>query len=271
MADTRKRGTSRRGFLSTAGKGIVLSSVAGGFPAIVPSTVLGAAAPSNRINVGAIGMGRISRTHDLPGIWKHEGARVVAACDLDSNRVADAKTLINGQYSQADRKAVRRRDGVRRLSRAARQPRHRRGRHQYARPLAHDHRRPRGRSGEGRVPAEAGLADDHGRTGAQQRRPQVRPHFPDRQPAAIVAAGAVPQGVRARSQRPDRPAADRRSGAARRSIRRGRARDARSEESQLRRVAGIHAGRALHGETRPSAESGTGVQAGCAASSSAPA
>ncbi len=109
MADTRKRGTSRRGFLSTAGKGIVLSSVAGGFPAIVPSTVLGAAAPSNRINVGAIGMGRISRTHDLPGIWKHEGARVVAACDLDSNRVADAKTLINGQYAKQTGKPY---DGV---------------------------------------------------------------------------------------------------------------------------------------------------------------
>ena len=29
-------------------------------------------APSNRINVGAIGTGRISRGHDLPGLWKHD-------------------------------------------------------------------------------------------------------------------------------------------------------------------------------------------------------
>ena len=29
-------------------------------------------APSNRINVGAIGTGRISRGHDLPGIWQHD-------------------------------------------------------------------------------------------------------------------------------------------------------------------------------------------------------
>jgi len=42
---------------------------AAGFPAIVPSSVFGEKAPSNRINIGAIGVGRISRGHDLPGIW----------------------------------------------------------------------------------------------------------------------------------------------------------------------------------------------------------
>ncbi len=31
-------------------------------------------APSNRINVGAIGAGRITRIHDLPGIWKYDQA-----------------------------------------------------------------------------------------------------------------------------------------------------------------------------------------------------
>ena len=43
-----------------------------GFPAIVPASVLGSASPSNRINIGAIGTGRISRGHDLPGLWKHD-------------------------------------------------------------------------------------------------------------------------------------------------------------------------------------------------------
>ncbi|HEY7499620.1 MAG TPA: Gfo/Idh/MocA family oxidoreductase [Vicinamibacterales bacterium] len=100
MAAKRKGGTTRRGFLSNAGKGIVLSSMAAGFPAIVPSTVLGAASPGNRINIGAIGVGRISRTHDMPGIWKNERARIIAVCDVDSNRVADAKTLVNGIYSK---------------------------------------------------------------------------------------------------------------------------------------------------------------------------
>jgi predicted dehydrogenase len=98
--------------MKTAGKGIMASSLAAGasgFPSIVPSSVLGAASPGNRINVGAIGTGRISRGHDLPGIWKHQTARIVAACDLDSKRVEEAKALINGQYAKQSGKAS---DGV---------------------------------------------------------------------------------------------------------------------------------------------------------------
>lgn len=95
-----KHTTSRRAFLAAAGKGLAGSSIIAGFPAIVPASVLGAQAPSNRINVGAIGTGRISRAHDLPGILQHPVARVMAACDLDSRRVADAKTLINDSYGK---------------------------------------------------------------------------------------------------------------------------------------------------------------------------
>ena len=103
---TRKQ-SSRRAFFKTAAKGLGAAAVASGFPSIVPSSVLGAASPGNRINIGAIGVGRISRGHDLPGLWKHESARIMAVCDLDSNRVKDAIAL-NGQY-QGDRQAV---DGV---------------------------------------------------------------------------------------------------------------------------------------------------------------
>jgi predicted dehydrogenase len=66
-----------------------------GFPTIVPASVFGQTAPSNRINVGAIGVGRISRGHDLPGIWQFDQARIMAVCDLDAKRVEEAKTLIN--------------------------------------------------------------------------------------------------------------------------------------------------------------------------------
>jgi len=104
-----KKKMGRRQFLATAGKGVVASSVVAGFPAIVPSSVFGATSPGNRINVGAIGTGRISRGHDLPGIWQHDIARVMAACDLDSKRVEDAKTLINGYYSKQTGKPY---DGV---------------------------------------------------------------------------------------------------------------------------------------------------------------
>jgi predicted dehydrogenase len=99
----------RRRFLATAGQGVVASSVVAGFPAIVPASVFGAASPGNRINVGAIGTGRISRGHDMPGIWQHEIARIVAVCDLDSRRVEDARTLVNGHYAKATGKPY---DGV---------------------------------------------------------------------------------------------------------------------------------------------------------------
>jgi predicted dehydrogenase len=107
MSTIKKMG--RRRFLATAGKGLAASSLAGGFPAIVPASVFGATSPSNRINVGAIGTGRISRGHDLPGIWQHDLARIVAVCDLDSRRLADAKALVNGYYSKQTGKAY---DGV---------------------------------------------------------------------------------------------------------------------------------------------------------------
>ena len=55
---------SRRDFLK-AGLG---TAAALGFPTIVPATVFGQYAPSKRTNVGAIGVGRISRGHDMPGI-----------------------------------------------------------------------------------------------------------------------------------------------------------------------------------------------------------
>src|SRR3990170_5560790 len=96
----KRRRASRRQFLKVAGGGIAASAVVMGFPAIVPASVLGPASPSNRINVGAIGMGRISRAHDLPGVWKHRSARIVAVCDVDSKRMADAQTLVNGFYTK---------------------------------------------------------------------------------------------------------------------------------------------------------------------------
>jgi predicted dehydrogenase len=83
--------------------------VAMGFPAIVPASVFGQTAPSNRISVGAIGVGRISRGHDLPGIWQFDQARIMAVCDLDAKRVDQAKTLINGVYSKKTGKPY---DGV---------------------------------------------------------------------------------------------------------------------------------------------------------------
>jgi predicted dehydrogenase len=102
-----KNKKSRRDFFR---KGALLSAVAvTGFPTIVPASVFGQNAPSKRINIGAIGTGRISRVHDLPGIWKHDKARIVAVCDLDSKRAGDAKVLVNEYYTKKQGKPY---DGV---------------------------------------------------------------------------------------------------------------------------------------------------------------
>jgi predicted dehydrogenase len=96
---------TRRDFLKLS----MGAAAAIGFPTIVPSSVLGQNAPSNRINVGAIGVGRISRAHDLPGIWQFDQARIMAVCDLDAKRVEEAKTLLNGVYAKKTGKPY---DGV---------------------------------------------------------------------------------------------------------------------------------------------------------------
>jgi hypothetical protein len=77
--------STRRTFL----KGTVAGALATGFPAIVPRSVFGATAPSNRINIGAIGVGRISRVHEMPSVIKFTGVtgrdnRILAVCDLSA-------------------------------------------------------------------------------------------------------------------------------------------------------------------------------------------
>lgn len=67
-------------------------------PTIVPSTVFGRTAPSNKIQIGQIGFGRIARSHDLPDTLKYDVARVVAVCDVDSKRAADGKRFIDDYY-----------------------------------------------------------------------------------------------------------------------------------------------------------------------------
>ena len=71
-----------------------------GFPTIVPAHVLGKDAPSNKINIGQIGCGRIARGHDIRDTIRFDSARYIAVCDLDSNRLADAKVLVDSFYKE---------------------------------------------------------------------------------------------------------------------------------------------------------------------------
>jgi len=91
MAHPRK--PSRRTVLKTG-----LAAAAA--PMIVPSSVFGQNAPSNRITIAAIGVGRISRIHDMPETLKYDHAQIVAVCDLDSNRVALGQQFVDGAYAK---------------------------------------------------------------------------------------------------------------------------------------------------------------------------
>ena len=70
-----------------------------GFPSIVPAHVLGKDAPSNKINIGQIGCGRIARDHDIYDTIRFNDARYVAVCDVDSKRASNAKGLVDNFYN----------------------------------------------------------------------------------------------------------------------------------------------------------------------------
>ncbi|HZH71950.1 MAG TPA: Gfo/Idh/MocA family oxidoreductase [Mariniphaga sp.] len=87
----------RRIFLKNASATAIGSMV---IPTIIPSSVMGKNAPSNKINVGQIGCGRIARSHDMPGVLQYDVARMIAVSDVDTNRMADGKKLVEDYYGK---------------------------------------------------------------------------------------------------------------------------------------------------------------------------
>ncbi len=88
--------TTRRSFVTKMG----LATTALGFPTIIPSRVLGANAPSNKINIVQIGCGRIARSMDIPGILRQDSTRLVAVCEVDSLRLTDGKEMVEEHYKK---------------------------------------------------------------------------------------------------------------------------------------------------------------------------
>ncbi len=68
--------TPRREFIKTVVAGL-------SFPYVVPASVLGANAPSNRITLGCIGVGGMG-TNNMMGFMTHADAQVVAVCDPET-------------------------------------------------------------------------------------------------------------------------------------------------------------------------------------------
>lgn len=93
-----KRTISRRRFLRT---NFAAALAASAFPSIVPSSVFGADAPSNRITVGCIGTGPQGRG-DMGGFLGQSDARVVAVCDVKKDQLELARKQVNDCYKNQD-------------------------------------------------------------------------------------------------------------------------------------------------------------------------
>ncbi|RKY10404.1 MAG: gfo/Idh/MocA family oxidoreductase, partial [Planctomycetota bacterium] len=96
-----KKGISRRRFIKTA-TGVTAGAI--GFPYIVPSSALGKAglvAPSNRIVMGAIGVGSMG-TGDMKGFLGKQEVQMVAVCDVDKSHRDRAKELCDERYGNND-------------------------------------------------------------------------------------------------------------------------------------------------------------------------
>ena len=92
---------TRRNFIKKIAQA---GAMAIGFPAIIPSSVLGRngkIAPSNRIMVGCIGVGW-QGTSNMEGFLREPDARVIAVCDVDDNHLTEAKNIIDKQYGNSD-------------------------------------------------------------------------------------------------------------------------------------------------------------------------
>ncbi|MBN2377598.1 MAG: Gfo/Idh/MocA family oxidoreductase [Sedimentisphaerales bacterium] len=94
----KKRSLTRRDFLK---RSALTAGAAMTFPAVVPSSVFGAEAPSNRIVMGAIGVGS-QGSGDMRGFLGKKEVQMVAVCDVDKGHCDDAKRIVDEQYGNTD-------------------------------------------------------------------------------------------------------------------------------------------------------------------------
>jgi len=101
---------SRRDFLK--GSAVVAGAVIAS-PAIVPSSVFGSGAPSNRITLGCIGLGG-QGTGNMKGFRGKSNCEVVAVCDVDAGHLARALQIagLNANSAYTDFREVLARDDI---------------------------------------------------------------------------------------------------------------------------------------------------------------
>lgn len=92
---------TRRQFLKNSAFVTATMALAG--PAIVPPSVLGTNAPSNRITIGMIGMGRQAYHSNLKSFLNSPDTQVLAVCDVDAWRLDNARNAVEKHYANARR------------------------------------------------------------------------------------------------------------------------------------------------------------------------
>lgn len=102
MNRAREMTITRRQLLRGAGSATVLS----GFPAIVPSSVFGRNAPSNRVALAMIGVGRQGTHANLKTLVNLEGVQIVAVCDVDRWRMQSAKKMVDHKNGDTGCQAI---------------------------------------------------------------------------------------------------------------------------------------------------------------------
>ena len=71
-------------------------------PTMVPSSVFGANAPSNRVTVGMIGMGRQAYYSNVKSFLSFSDAQVVAVCDVDAWRRENGRKAVEDHYAKGN-------------------------------------------------------------------------------------------------------------------------------------------------------------------------
>ncbi len=97
MADNQS--ITRRRFVQRA---VAASGALVAAPCVVPGSALGAdgrASPNERIGVGMIGVGRQTRAYNLKAFLRSPDTQVLAVCDVDAWRMANARRTTESHYA----------------------------------------------------------------------------------------------------------------------------------------------------------------------------
>lgn len=95
------RSFNRRVFLRGT---VTATGLAWAAPSIIPARALGAdgnVAPGNRIGIGMIGVGRQAYQVNMRQFFAMPDVQILAVCDVDSWRLANAQKAVDGHYAKA--------------------------------------------------------------------------------------------------------------------------------------------------------------------------